>query len=62
MDFAEESVRRARLEYPGLDIREGDVRSLPFPAGHFDGYWSIGVIEHFWGGYDRDPRGGASDP
>lgn len=52
IDFAEESVRQARLEYPGLDVREGDVRSLPFPSGHFDGYWSIGVIEHFWTGYD----------
>jgi len=52
MDYAEESVRQARLEYPGLDIRAGDVRSLPFPADYFDGYWSIGVIEHFWSGYD----------
>lgn len=52
IDFAEESVRQARIEYPGLDIREGDVRSLPFPADYFDGYWSIGVIEHFWTGYD----------
>jgi len=52
IDFAEESVRQARLEYPELDIRKGDVRSLPFPADYFDGYWSIGVIEHFWIGYD----------
>lgn len=52
LDFAAESVRQARIEYPGLDIREGDVRSLPFPANYFDGYWSIGVIEHFWNGYD----------
>ena len=52
LDFAEESVRTARLEYPGLDIRIGDVRSLPFPAENFDGYWSLGVIEHFWSGYD----------
>ncbi|MEX0734726.1 MAG: class I SAM-dependent methyltransferase [Steroidobacteraceae bacterium] len=52
IDFAAESVRQARLEYPDLDIREGDVRSLPFPSEYFDGYWSIGVIEHFWTGYD----------
>jgi SAM-dependent methyltransferase len=24
---------------------------LDFPDGSFDGYWSIGVIEHFWKGY-----------
>jgi SAM-dependent methyltransferase len=52
VDYAAESVEFARQIYPGLDIRVGDVRSLPFPDGCFDGYWSIGVIEHFWTGYD----------
>lgn len=52
IDFAEDSVRQARLNYPDLDIRQGDVRSLGFGDGEFDGYWSIGVIEHFWEGYD----------
>lgn len=53
IDFAEETVRQAALDYPDLDVRKGDVRSLDFPAGSFDGYWSIGVIEHFWEGYDQ---------
>ncbi len=51
VDFAAASVKLARETYPHLDIREGDVRSLDFPNDHFDGYWSIGVIEHFWKGY-----------
>ena len=51
VDFAEESVKMARLNYPDLDIRRGDVRSLDFSDGQFDGYWSMGVIEHFWEGY-----------
>jgi SAM-dependent methyltransferase len=51
IDFAQKSVAQAKLDYPGLDIREGDVRSLDIPTGSFDGYWSIGVIEHFWLGY-----------
>jgi SAM-dependent methyltransferase len=51
VDFAQRSVSQAKLDYPGLDIRLGDVRSLDFPGGSFDGYWSIGVIEHFWKGY-----------
>jgi SAM-dependent methyltransferase len=51
VDFAEDSVTQAKLNYPDLDIRQGDVRSLDFPDGSFDGYWSIGVIEHFWEGY-----------
>jgi len=53
VDFAEETVKQARLNYEDLDIRQGDVRSLDFPDGYFDGYWSIGVIEHFWAGYDQ---------
>ena len=28
-----------------------DVRKLNFPNNFFDGYWSLGVIEHFWEGY-----------
>jgi SAM-dependent methyltransferase len=52
VDFAEDAVGRAQLYYPQLDIRQGDVRSLKFPDAYFDGYWSIGVIEHFWDGYD----------
>jgi SAM-dependent methyltransferase len=51
VDFAEQSVAQAKLDYPGLDVRVGDVRRLDFPDGSFDGYWSIGVIEHFWKGY-----------
>jgi SAM-dependent methyltransferase len=53
IDFAERSVAQARRNYPGLDIRLGDVRSLEFPDASFDGYWSLGVIEHFWSGYDE---------
>lgn len=52
IDFAESSVKQARIDYPDLDIRKGDVRSLDFPDEPLDRYWSIGVIEHFWIGYD----------
>lgn len=52
IDFAADTVARAKDTYPDLDIRVGDVRALQFDAGYFDGYWSIGVIEHFWDGYE----------
>src|SRR5205085_6450543 len=51
VDFAEQSVRQAKLHFSDLDIRLGDVRALDFPDQTFDGYWSVGVIEHFWNGY-----------
>jgi SAM-dependent methyltransferase len=53
IDFAEDTVKQARIDYPELDVRQGDVRALDFPDASFDGYWSIGVIEHFWSGYDE---------
>ena len=52
VDYAEVTVDQARRTYPDIDVRKGDVRALDFPDNSFDGYWSIGVIEHFWDGYD----------
>jgi SAM-dependent methyltransferase len=52
VDFAARTVAQARIAYPNVDVRQGDVRALEFPDQFFDGYWSLGVIEHFWGGYD----------
>jgi cyclopropane fatty-acyl-phospholipid synthase-like methyltransferase len=51
VDFAEQVVKQAFVDYPGLDVRLGDVRSLALEDESFDAYWSIGVIEHFWNGY-----------
>ena len=36
---------------PHLDIRFGDVRKLRLNNNSVAGYWSIGVIEHFYEGY-----------
>lgn len=52
IDFAKETVKKSLEFFPDLDIREGDVRELEFKDSTFDGYWSLGVIEHFWDGYD----------
>lgn len=38
---------------PELRLIIGDVRSLMFKDAGFDGYWSLGVIEHFYDGYDK---------
>ena len=51
IDFAERTVRRTKEAFPELDIRVGDVRNLPVPDNYFRGYWSLGIIEHSWGGY-----------
>ena len=52
LDYASETVEKIRKSAPELSIVLGDVRKLPFDDNYFDGYWSIGVVEHFWQGYD----------
>ena len=52
VDFAPNTVASLNKIVPELDIRVGDVRHLDFESDIFDGYWSLGLIEHFWTGYD----------
>jgi len=52
IDYAKETVANINKSMPLLDIRCGDVKRLPFQDGCFDGYLSLGVIEHFYEGYD----------
>ncbi len=51
VDFAKETIERVKEIIPKLDVRVGDVRDLQFPDNYLTGYWSLGVIEHFWDGY-----------
>lgn len=53
VDFAPATVEMVKSLVPDLCINLGDVRHLDFPDASFDGYWSLGVIEHFWDGYDE---------
>ncbi|MCL5011101.1 MAG: class I SAM-dependent methyltransferase [Patescibacteria group bacterium] len=47
IDFAQKTIAKINQHFSGLKIKAGDVRSLDFPDDFFDGYWSLGVIEHF---------------
>jgi SAM-dependent methyltransferase len=53
IDFAPKTVAYLNEHIPELDIRLADVRNLPFEAETFEAYWSLGVIEHFWDGFDE---------
>ncbi|NOZ35172.1 MAG: class I SAM-dependent methyltransferase [Chlorobi bacterium] len=53
IDYAEKTVKTVKKAKPELDIRLGNVRKLDFPDNYFNAYWSFGVIEHFYGGYDE---------
>ncbi len=51
VDYAALTIKKTKEEFPDLNISVQDVRSLAFPDNFFDGYWSLGVIEHFEQGY-----------
>lgn len=53
LDYARQIVEKINQCVPELKVCFGDVRQLPFPDSFFDGYWSLGVIEHYYDGYDR---------
>jgi len=52
IDFAPETIKNIKQAIPELDVRLGDVCSLELPDASLDGYISVGVIEHFWDGYE----------
>jgi len=53
VDYAENTVKKVSAARPDLKISLGNVERLDFSDGFFDGYWSIGVIEHFYHGYGK---------
>jgi len=52
VDIAKEAVYSVNKFHPELKIIPANVKSLPFKDNFFHGYWSLGVIEHFYGDYD----------
>ncbi len=56
VDYAVQTVGKLNKFMPELDIRYGDLRTLPFLGHVFDGYWSFGVIEHDYYGFQEIAR------
>jgi SAM-dependent methyltransferase len=52
LDFAVDTLRQVHAVAPDLPLVAGDVFALPVRSASVDGYWSLGVIEHFWGGFE----------
>lgn len=51
LDFAKNIITTLQEIFPESNFDYGDVRDLPYEDNFFDGYWSLGVIEHFPEGY-----------
>ena len=52
VDFAIETIKKTNAATPEIKVFCADVMYLPFQGSTFDGYWSLGVIEHFYSGYE----------
>lgn len=53
IDTAEKTIKRIQQNSPELDVRVMSVDHIDFPDNFFSAYWSLGVIEHFYNGYDN---------
>lgn len=53
IDNAKETIAAIKSLEPELQVRVADIRALPFDDMALDGLWSLGVIEHFYEGYDE---------
>lgn len=51
LDSAQDTVSYLQERFPKLDFRLGDITNLDLESNSIDGYWSLGVIEHFYDGY-----------
>jgi SAM-dependent methyltransferase len=51
LDFAPKTMKFLKQNRPEVHPTLGDVRDLPLEDESVDGYWSLGVIEHFYDGY-----------
>jgi SAM-dependent methyltransferase len=51
VDYAADTVTAVTQLYPQLNLLVADANHLPFSNASFAGYWSLGVIEHYWDGY-----------
>jgi len=56
IDYAPETVTKINARFPHLNVQLANITQLPFADNFFDGYWSLGVIEHFYHGFDAAAR------
>ena len=48
LDISADALRLYQANNPAVSrLRHGDILALPYDDGSFDGYYSLGVVEHF---------------
>lgn len=51
LDYAQRTLHHIARRVPEVRPLAGDVHRLPLSTASIDGYWSLGVVEHFYDGY-----------
>lgn len=51
IDYAKNTLKMVKQKLPEFTLAAGDLTILPLKNNSLDGYWSFGVIEHFYEGY-----------
>jgi len=52
LDYAKETIAFTKTIFPEMNLSCASVNQTPYRDNFFDGYWSLGVIEHCRDGYD----------
>jgi ubiquinone/menaquinone biosynthesis C-methylase UbiE len=53
IDYAKETVNSVNKYFPTMKVTHGNVECTNYENNFFDGYVSLGVIEHFYDGFDK---------
>lgn len=53
IDYAKNTIRRTKRKHPELKLVLGDINYLPFKSNVYKCIWCLGVIEHFYNGFDQ---------
>lgn len=53
IDNAVNTINKIKNIFPEIQISNADVKKTSFENNFFDGLWSLGVIEHFYDGYEE---------
>ncbi|WP_371803587.1 class I SAM-dependent methyltransferase [Candidatus Lokiarchaeum ossiferum] len=53
IDFATNTIDLIKENFPEAKVEKGNLLDLKYEDESFDGYWSLGVIEHFFDGFEE---------
>ena len=53
VDFVETAIRKIKERHPSVNVRQADIKNLPFPDGAFAGVMAFGLYHSLESGVDK---------